>query len=42
MQLVSDKQKCFAFGAAASSMGKRNADQHIAELILKTVEEANG
>jgi UDP-N-acetylglucosamine--N-acetylmuramyl-(pentapeptide) pyrophosphoryl-undecaprenol N-acetylglucosamine transferase len=42
MQLVSDKQKCLAFGAAASSMGKRNADQHIAELILKTVEEANG
>lgn len=42
MQLVSDKQKCLAFGAAASRMGKRNADQHIAELILKTVEELNG
>ena len=42
MQLVSDKQKCLAFGAAASRMCKRNADQHIAELILKTVEEVNG
>ncbi len=42
MQLVSDKQKCLAFGDAASRMGKRNADQHIAELILKTVEELNG
>ena len=42
MQLVSDKQQCLAFGAAASRMGKRNADQHIAELILKTVEEVNG
>jgi UDP-N-acetylglucosamine--N-acetylmuramyl-(pentapeptide) pyrophosphoryl-undecaprenol N-acetylglucosamine transferase len=42
IELINDKAKCTAFGEAAIRIDKRDADQVIAELIVKKMQERNG
>jgi UDP-N-acetylglucosamine--N-acetylmuramyl-(pentapeptide) pyrophosphoryl-undecaprenol N-acetylglucosamine transferase len=41
IELIKDQERCSAYGKAAKLMGRQNADQFIAELIINKMKEKN-